>query len=270
MRQGPSELPPCDLDSVEQVLQAIEVMANGWLLLGTPEIKSIDPRKSMVREFDINDASSWTRFVRKMARSARASGDNEASIVRYLRVREHQTRTVAAKYWKDDGYAWGEAITKALSVDMAVLWTVTGHTNAFGVQVSIPGITDVKMPAMKRPLPSSPGSTSPPTRRARGAESLDQRQPSSSMSLIPHEWRNLANKDLQQHMFCPDFQKGMCTAVTPAQCPRGALHRCDRRVGHGFCGATQHGRKDCHRTPGTDSGKGKGKGKGKAKDRSGR
>ena len=30
-REHPSELPPCDLDRVEQVLQAAEVMANVWL-----------------------------------------------------------------------------------------------------------------------------------------------------------------------------------------------------------------------------------------------
>ena len=267
MRQGPGELPPCDLDNVDQILQAMQVMANGWLLVGTKEEESIDPRKGKVHSFDINDASAWVRFARKMARSARRSGDSEASIVRYLRVREFQTRTAATKYWKDDAFPWGEAITKALAIDMAVLWTVTGHTNAFGIQVSIPGITDVhpELDHGKRPRSSSARSDSPPALRPRKATTDDGGPRKVPRGSVPLEWRNLPSKDLRQHMFCPDFQKGTCPAASASQCPRDLLHRCDRWLpgNMGFCGATQHGRKDCNRKDDKNqTGKGKGKAKG--------
>ena len=271
MRQGPRELPPCDLGSVDQVLQAFEVMANGWLLLGTAEEKSSDPAKDTVQGFDINDVHKWNNFMRKMARSARQSGDSEATIVRYLRVREHQTRTAALPYWRDHSYPWGEALTKALQVDMAVLWTVTGHTNAFGIQVSIPGITD--QPGQgKRGSAHLASAGEPPARRPRHEAGLlaiedDPTRGLKKPSLVPREWQGLANNKLEQKMLCPDFQKGTCPAATPRDCPRGLLHRCDKHLpGGGFCGSSQHGRNTCSRKNGKGEGKGGKGGKGQGKN----
>ena len=284
MRQGPAELPPVDLDSVDQVIQAIEVMANGWLLLGTQEKTSKlhdDPGKKNVHEYDINDAIAWPNFVRKMARSARNSGDSEACIVRYLRVREHQTRKAATKYWKDDNFPWGEALRKAQTLDMAVLWTVTAQTNAFGVQVNIPGITDVPERDTQTGKRAARSTRSPspmrPHIRPRLAESESSHQSGRSSTrgktTIRPEWRNLASRDLKAHMICPDFNKACCNAPSPGQCPRGLLHRCSVVLNNGsICGANNHSKWDCPRRPenggaGNKGGKG-GKGKGQSKDHS--
>ena len=64
MHQGPGQLPPCSLDDIDQVLLAMEVMANGWVLLNTKEEQSADASRGMIRGFDTNDASSWVRFAR--------------------------------------------------------------------------------------------------------------------------------------------------------------------------------------------------------------
>ena len=158
LRQGPQDLPPCALEATEQVIQAMEVMANGWLLLGTQEVPSkltyiaaasttaLDGGTASLKvlDFDINDRDDWVKHARKMAKAARANGDSEATIVRYLRLREHQTRQVAIKYWREKAFPWGEALKQALSLEMAVLWTITGQTNGYGVQVNVPGVTDTE------------------------------------------------------------------------------------------------------------------------------
>ena len=40
------------------------------------------------------------------------------------------------------GWPWGEAMTEAWTKDMGIYCTVTMASNAYGVRVSIPGITD--------------------------------------------------------------------------------------------------------------------------------
>ena len=254
MRQGPASLPECSLDDTDQVLQAMEVIANGWVLLNTKLEQSADTKKGMVHGFDINNAAAWVRFARKMARTARNSGESETSVVRYLRVREHQTRKAATTYWKEHQYPWGEAITKALDVDMAVLWTVTSHSNAYGIQVAIPGITDVDMSSGKRGAPSSGHYPPPPPAKYPRQEQRNQQNA---------DWERLKSKDLKSFMLCPEFQMGACRAP----CPRSLLHRCGRWLPHlnQFCGATQHGKDACNRRmdgQGGKADKGKGKGKG--------
>ena len=40
MRHGGDELPDCGLDSMADVMHAINIMSNGWLLLGTARVQS--------------------------------------------------------------------------------------------------------------------------------------------------------------------------------------------------------------------------------------
>ena len=77
-----------------------------------------------------------------MVAGARALGDSEANVARYARARERQTRSTALKLWTDEDYPWCEAMKQAWEKDMAVFWAATMTPNAFGLQVSIPGITD--------------------------------------------------------------------------------------------------------------------------------
>ena len=211
----------------------MEVMANGWLLLGTQEAESQlirsrdEPAK--VRDFDINDCTAWTRHARKMARAARQNGDSEATIVRYLRVREHQTRQVAIKYWRDQKYPWGEALKQALAFEMAVLWTITAQTNTYGVQVNIPGITDVidqedrgrKRARSPRRSPTPPPHNYPPPKRQG-----ERQPPRKEHNTIPKEYLGIASKNLQAYMLCTDFNGRGCRCDKPSLCPQGKLHRC--------------------------------------------
>ena len=285
LRQGTADLPPVDLDSVDQVLQAIEVMSNGWLLLGTKEMPSklkeaAKGTPTTVYDFDINDSIAWPKFTRKMARSARSLGDSESSVVRYLRIREHQTRKAALRYWREEDYPWGEALQKAQSFEMAVLWTVTAQTNTYGIQVNIPGITDVPDPALvasdrRRPRspPRSPSPLRKPqrTREPRSEAPARQRGPQQK-STIPKEYLGIRSADLRSHMLCIAFNDRGCSAETPSLCPQGRLHRCSFVLTDGtFCGASGHGKQQCPYSPanGGHGVKDKGKGKGSTGNKGG-
>ena len=147
MRTGPRDLPEVALGTIEQTLQAIQVMSNGWVLLGTSMRDSKIKKKEngaaeQVREWSITEGISWPAFCRRMAQSARKRGDTEVQVVRYLRVRERQTRQQAVKLWVEEEWPWAEAMQRVWTNELAVLWTVTMQSNAYGLQVSIPGLTD--------------------------------------------------------------------------------------------------------------------------------
>ena len=170
---------------------------------------------------------------------------------------------------------------------MAVLWTVTAQTNTYGVQVSIPGLTDVPdrtSQAIKRERRQS-RSPSPlrPARRPRVTEEgsqragreMNERQGQRGKTTIRPEWRNVSNQNLKQHMICPDFNAAGCNAPSPSTCPRAALHRCSFVLSDGtFCGSNSHGKLDCPRRPengGSSSRQARSsKGKGQGKDRGAR
>ena len=267
LRMGTHELPPARLEATEQVIQAMEVMANGWLLLGTHEVTTKllytvsdsaagpdSPSSSKVLEFDINDRDDWVKHARKMAKVARANGDSEACIVRYLRLREHQTRQVAIKYWRGQSFPWGQALKQALSLEMAVLWTVTGQTNGYGVQVSVPGITDedgaeVRGQKRLRSPRRSPSPTSrPPYQPAQRTQQNERQQ--KQRTGIPSAYLGLASRDLLPHMLCTDFNGNGCHADRPSHCPQGRLHRCNFPLTDGtLCGSMSHCRSNCPNDP---------------------
>lgn len=146
-RTGPTTFQSIPLGSLAQVLQAITVMANGWLLLGTQKtlskIKNIaDGNPDQVPEWSITDNLSWPTLVRRMVEAAHSLGDSEHALVRYVRVRERQTRQLACNLWREDAWPWGEAMQEAWTNGMGIFWTVTMVSNALGFQVPITGITD--------------------------------------------------------------------------------------------------------------------------------
>ena len=69
LRQGDILFPDTDLATVEQVITAITVMSNGWLLLATKQVASKVHKENdqpiMVSEWGINAALAWPSFVRK-------------------------------------------------------------------------------------------------------------------------------------------------------------------------------------------------------------
>ena len=256
MRSGPAELPDVPLGTVELVLQAIQVMSNGWLLIGTRRMPSSkhkapngDPEQ--VHEWGITENIAWPSFVRSMVQSARSLGDSEASLVRYVRVRERQTRHVACKLWKEQKMPWGEAMQQAWTKDMSILWTVTAQSNAFGVRVSLPGITDVDDPKVPCIDHGEKRQRSPPSPRRRRSTSPPMRRPEKKkQAKIPKELLNISNDKLEQWMLCSDFNGHGCDAEKPSLCPRGRLHRCSFKCSDGvFCGATGHGRDGCPSHP---------------------
>ena len=258
MRTGPHSLPEVPLGTVEQVLQAIQTMANGWVLLGTRTVpskkaKSADSNAEAVREWGITENIAWPAFVRRMVQAARSLGDSESSLVQYARVRERQTRQMACSLWREEGYPWGEAMQKVWTQDMAVFWTVTMQSNAFGLQVSLPGITDVSpeaqggVRAAKRPRSPPSPRQGPPQRGTK----RDNQQPSDRpTSRIPKDLLNVKNEKLEQWMLCYDFNGPGCRAGRPSECPLRRLHRCGFRLKDGtFCGATGHSKADCPSNP---------------------
>ena len=118
MRTGPRDLPEVALGTIEQTLQAIQVMSNGWVLVGTSMRDSKVKKKEdggaeQVREWSITEGIAWPAFCRRMAQSARKLGDTEAQVVRYLRVRERQTRQLAAKLWVEEEWPWGRPCSES-------------------------------------------------------------------------------------------------------------------------------------------------------------
>ena len=61
------------LETLENVLEAVEVMANGWALVGNkpvPSHKEVDPSTNSpveIRECEYEDCLRWKNFVRKQA-----------------------------------------------------------------------------------------------------------------------------------------------------------------------------------------------------------
>ena len=73
------ELPDTSLYDMEQVLTAITVMSNGWLLLGTVRVKSAMPTKpgeqpDYVPQWGLTENFAWPQFCRHMVQVARISG----------------------------------------------------------------------------------------------------------------------------------------------------------------------------------------------------
>lgn len=266
LRTGAQELPPLNLEATEQVIQAMEVMANGWLLLGTQDVTSQltylaassttalggGTANVKVPDFDINDRDNWVKHARKMAKTARANGDSEATIVRYLRLREHETRQVAIKYWKERSFPWGEALQQAMALEMAVLWTITGQTNGYGVQVNVPGITDVGEAGDRgqKRLRSPRRSPSPPPPRAQRPREHSATQDRGKGSTIPREYLGVSSRNLLPHMLCTDYNGGGCYCAKASLCPQGRLHRCNYLMAdRTICGAQGHAKPDCPADP---------------------
>jgi len=272
MRSGAHSLPEIPLGGVEAVLQAIQVMSNGWVLLGTRLreskcAKKADGSPEQAREWGITEGIAWPAFCRRMANGARKLGDSESTIVRYLRVRERQTRQTAVKLWAEDDWPWGEAMNKAYTQDLAVMWTVTMQSNAFGLQVSIPGLTDrpdsqenprKRQRADDFPPPPPRGdwdNARPAPRRGSGSQSSEPWDPPTTQ--------------LTKAMLCQAWNGKGCTAKS-RDCPHHKLHRCSFQLGRGFCGSKSHGAANCPHRNDVDknkSAKGKGKGKGKKERR---
>ena len=268
LRQGQELFPDTPVHTVEQILMAIDVMSHGWLLVGTKQVPSkahVDEhcKPALVPDWGITAAIAWPAFVRKMAQAARHLGDSEYNVAQYLRVRERQTRTAAATLWGEHQWPWQEAMRKAWEQDLAILWTVTQQSNAYGLQVAIPGVTDVPSHSSSS---TSPWSHQDPRGRKR-------REPEDWQGAGARYNANTPNKDLQKYMCCPDWnEKWGCTPAV-RDCPHGLLHRCtSRKPDRTLCGSQAHGTHN-HREPndrgpqgkGKDSKGGKGKGKGKGK-----
>ena len=264
LRQGAQLYPTASVDTVEQVIAAITVMSNGWLLVGTKLVASKTHRDEqdkprLVHDWGITTALAWPAFIRKMANAARTLGDTENVIAQYLRVRERQTRQAAATMWGDYGWPWEEAMRKAWEQDLSMLWTVTQQHNAFGIQVSIPGITD-----------EPPTSLAIMDQNGQGREDWKRRR--QEQPKFPKHLLNVSSKDLRPEMCCPSWNTGVCTEKQN-DCPHQLLHRCTWSDQGFLCGSMRHGKKGHlaalnareggrQSNKGGKGGKGKGKGKG--------
>ena len=264
LRQGDPMFPEIDLGSTEQVLAAITLLSNAWLMLGTKQVpskvhKDDEDKPTIVQEWGITTALAWPTFVRKMAGAAKSLGDSDAAVAKYLRVRERQTRAGAAVLWAVHNWPWEEAMRRVWETDLAVLWTVTQQSNAFGLQVAIPGVTD--QPASIHD-PDSAGYGRDPSSGKGAKRARTDHHP--AVPAPDPRLQNVSNDSLELWMCCRDFNRGSCTAKQSA-CPHGLLHRCSSRPAGGrICGQMSHGAAThtvAHERP--DKGKGRGKGKGK-------
>jgi len=275
MRSGAKDLPEIPLGSIEQVLHALQVMSNGWVLLGTgtkdSKLKNKpDGTPEQVREWGLTEGMAWPAFCRRMAQGAMKLGDSEGQVVRYLRVRERQTRQLAVKLWSEEAWPWGEAMVKVWQQEMAVLWTVTMQSNAFGFQVSIPGLTDktFDMNSNKRQRfddwshPDASSSNGPP-RRERGGRNQQQPQQQQHQGDLP-------SSQLQAWMLCTAFNSKKGCTHKGRDCPQQKQHRCSFVTASGPCGAKGHGAANCPNRGGNgqqQKGERRSKGKGKGKNK---
>ena len=237
LREGAQLYPSASVDTVEQVISAITVMSNGWLLVGTKLVQSKTHRDEqdkprLVHDWGISSALAWPAFIRKMANAARSLGDTESTVAQYLRVRERQTRQASAVLWGDHGWPWEEAMRKSWEQDLSMLWTVTKQSNAFGIQVSIPGITDdptTSLAIMDRPT----------DRPDQGREDWKRRR--QEQPRFPRHLLNVQSKDLRPEMCCPAYNSGGCTEKQN-DCPHQLLHRCCWAEQGILCGSQRHGK----------------------------
>ena len=190
---------------------------------------------------------AWPSFCRRMAQGARKLGDSEGMVVRYLRVRERQTRQLAVKLWSEEDWPWGEAMTRVWTQDLAVMWTVTMQSNAFGLQVSIPGLTDhgddIHEPSRKRnrqanSWSNSGASSSADIPRGGGNPRRDQMQNQNG---------DLPSSQLQRWMRCSAWNSNKGCSHKGKDCPHQKLHRCSFNGPDGICGAKGHGASTCPR-----------------------
>ena len=114
-------------------------------------------------------------------------------------------------------------MTKVWTQDMAVLWTVTLQSNAFGLQVSIPGLTDNDHEQdRKRPRRddwAQPSRSSSPNEGFRqGAGGRNQQQ--------NNQQGDLPSSQLQRWMLCDAFNSKRGCAHKGSACPHQKQHRC--------------------------------------------
>ena len=266
LRQGDPMFPEIDLGTTEQVLTAITLLSNAWLMLGTKQVsskvhKDEEDKPAMVPEWGITTALAWPTFARKMAMAAKSLGDSDSAVARYLRVRERQTRAGAAVLWAVHNWPWEEAMRRVWETDLAVLWTVTQQSNAFGLQVAIPGVTD--HPALPHEPDSFGYERDPASGRGAKRARLDSRP---AVPAVDPRLHNVTNENLEVWMCCRDYSRGSCTTKQSA-CPHGRLHRCSATTAGGrLCGSMNHSAATHTVQAERPRDKGKGKGKGKGKD----
>ena len=91
-----ANIPDIPLKTLEQVLEAIRLMANGWALTGTRELRSMktkdpcDPTKfAMTRDCTYDEAMGWERYC--VAKAKQRPGPVSETVA-YMRAREHENR----------------------------------------------------------------------------------------------------------------------------------------------------------------------------------
>ena len=104
-KAGHMELPDTSLHDMDHILMAITVMCNGWLLIGTDRVKSVQPTKpgeqpDIVPQWGLTDNYAWPGFCRHMTQVARISGEPEHTLNKYIMAREIQTRKNALDLWR--------------------------------------------------------------------------------------------------------------------------------------------------------------------------
>ena len=83
---------------------------------------------------------------------------------------------------EDQGMDLGEALTKAYTVYVQVLWQLTGHNNSFGVRVVTPGVTD----EMDEEVQEAMNTSSSSSRGTQGHSSHTQSRTSSTATGSRH------------------------------------------------------------------------------------
>ena len=127
-----------------------------------------------------------------------------------------------------------------------MLWTVTKLSNAFGIQVSIPGITDE------------------PTNTLAIMDRLDQdgedwKRRRQEQPRFPRHLLNIKSQDLRPEMCCPAWNSGGCTQKQTDR-PHQLLHRCSWTEQGYLYGSMKHGKRGHLEATGHRGGKGGGKG----------
>ena len=125
-------LPDLSFKTVVQLLWAMKIMSNLWIMTGAEKVESKESPGKRVCQIPMTAATSYADFF--MRKAMEHPGPMRLTI-RWLIQRDRQTRAKARQLYAA-GYPYGEALIRARDIDCQVLWTC-GAPGIAGAQVPV-------------------------------------------------------------------------------------------------------------------------------------
>ena len=158
-------------------------------------------------------------FVKHIVQVAGKTGNSERDILKYILTREMQTRHQARINWRTKEWPWGETLTNVYTKEFRFMWTITSANNEYGLQVSIPGVTDTVSDYVQAAIDYTAGSSTGGYRKPNGAQlalhDADWHQGGGKgcgkkgegtkrkHNNVPSHLLNLSTAQLESWMICP-------------------------------------------------------------------